>query len=233
MFRIRGKEKEIIEWSNLLALLEDDDQRAAIEMLHPQLRRESFLGALQRLDAGLCDRLLASGRQLNNATRLIDWPTVAVAGMLNSGKTSLVATFLSEDGRSRSLRGTSNAHGTHRFVIWLPSQWRKDAELWELLMQRIGDAVGQKPEPLAPRMEKAGRWRTQLRKRIVSTTTRVATQRHWQFLWSPRIRNWMSWESGFLTVRISYRTKRLGSVHHSFGEKFSVVPPRSVLLSWW
>jgi len=157
MFRIRGKEKEIIEWSNLLALLEDDDQRAAVEMLHPQLRRESFLGALQRLDAGLCDRLLASGRQLNNAARLIDWPTVAVAGMLNSGKTSLVATFLSEDGRSRSLRGTSNAHGTHRFVIWLPSQWRKDAELWELLMQRIGDAVGQTPEPLADTVQEAHR----------------------------------------------------------------------------
>ena len=30
MFRIRGKEKEIIEWADLTALLEDDDQRAAV-----------------------------------------------------------------------------------------------------------------------------------------------------------------------------------------------------------
>ena len=149
MFRIRGKEKELIEWGDLLALLEDDDQRAAIEMLHPNQMRESFIGALTRLDDALCERLLASGRQLSNASKLIDWPTVAVAGMLNSGKTSLVATFLSEQGRARSLRGTSNSQGTHRFVIWLPSQWRQDSELWELLMERIGDAVGQRPEPLA------------------------------------------------------------------------------------
>ena len=157
MFRIRGKEKEIIEWADLTALLEDDDQRAAVEMLHPNEKRESFFGALSRLDLELSSRLQASGRQLHNAGKLIDWPTVAVAGMLNSGKTSLVATFLSEQGRARSLRGTSNSHGTHRFVIWLPSQWRQDAELWELLMQRIGDAIGMMPEPLAETPEQAHR----------------------------------------------------------------------------
>ncbi|MCH1495985.1 MAG: hypothetical protein L7U72_12195 [Rubripirellula sp.] len=149
MFRFRGKDPESIHWGNLLTLLEDDDQRAAVEMQYPHEQRESFLGALARLDRELHERLLAAGRQFNSVSRLIDWPTVAVAGMLNSGKTSLVASFLSERGRARSLRGTSNAHGTHRFVIWLPSQWREDSELWDLLMERIGDAVGAPPEPLA------------------------------------------------------------------------------------
>ncbi len=149
MFRIRGKDRQPIDWGSLLALMEDDDRRAAIEMQYPRESRESFLGALSRLNPDLSTRVRASGRQLHSAEKLVDWPTVAVAGMLNSGKTSLVATFLSESGRSRSLRGASNSQGTHRFVIWLPSAWRHDSDLWSLLMQRIGDAVGCEPEALS------------------------------------------------------------------------------------
>ena len=93
--------------------------------------------------------MLTAGRQLYTATKLIDRPTVAVAGMLNSGKTSLVANFLSEHGRTRTLRGSNNDQGTHRFVLWLPEAWRADDELWGLLMSRIGDVVGQAPEMLA------------------------------------------------------------------------------------
>jgi hypothetical protein len=132
-----------------LALLEDDDRRAAIERQYPKGSRESFLNGLRRLDSGLTNRLLGSGRQLHTASQLVDWPTVAVAGMLNSGKTSLVATFLSEKGRARTLRGTNNAQGTHRFVIWLPQAWQGDTDLWGLLLSRIGDAVGQPPEMLS------------------------------------------------------------------------------------
>ncbi|CAN0492884.1 unnamed protein product, partial [Hapterophycus canaliculatus] len=76
-------------------------------------------------------------------------PTVAVAGMLNSGKTSLVSSFLSPSGQARTLRGTSNREGTHRFVLWLPESWRKDVELWSLLIERIGEALGAPPEELA------------------------------------------------------------------------------------
>lgn len=149
MFRSRPKESAAIDWAGLLSLLEDDDRRAAIEMLYPSTARESFLNGLRRLDPKLANRLLASGRQLHTATRLVDWPTVAVAGMLNSGKTSLVATFLSEAGKQRALRGANNAQGTHRFVIWLPSAWQNDSELWQLLIDRIGDAVGHPPEMLS------------------------------------------------------------------------------------
>ncbi len=149
MFRLRPKETEPIDWPGLLSLLEDDDRRAAIEMLYPKQARESFLNGLRRLDPAVANRLLASGRQLYTASRLVDWPTVAIAGMLNSGKTSLVATFLSDAGRARTLRGANNAQGTHRFVIWLPRAWQDDAELWGLLISRIGDAVGQPPEMLS------------------------------------------------------------------------------------
>lgn len=155
MFRFRPRESEPIDWPSLHSLLEDDDRRAAIEMLHPKESRESFLNGLRRLDPALTQRLLAAGRQLHTASQLVDWPTVAIAGMLNSGKTSLVATFLSEAGRARTLRGANNAEGTHRFVIWLPQAWQNDAELWGLLISRIGEVVGQPPEMLAEDPEEA------------------------------------------------------------------------------
>ena len=104
MFRLSGKQDETIEWDNVLSLLEDDDQLAAIEKKFPATERNSFLDSLRHLNPDLTERLRGAGRQLNSAAKLVNWPTVAVAGMLNSGKTSLVATFLSEEGRSRSLR---------------------------------------------------------------------------------------------------------------------------------
>ncbi|TWU51385.1 hypothetical protein [Rubripirellula reticaptiva] len=151
----RDSDDDVIDWSGLHSLLEDDDRRAAIERSYPTEGRDSYLSALRRLDARAYDDVLAAGRKLQTAEKLSQWPTVAVAGMLNSGKTSLVATFLSESGRARTLRGSSNSEGTHRFVLWLPSAWRDDAELWGLLMSRIGDAVGNPPEMLSDDLDVA------------------------------------------------------------------------------
>jgi len=145
----RGKATQSIDWSSLHALLEDDDRRAAVQWSYPTEHRESYLGALKRLQPAIESDVLAAGRRLQTASELVNWPTVAIAGMLNSGKTSLVATFLSDRGRRRTLRGDNNDQGTHRFVLWLPSAWQQDSELWGLLMSRIGDAVGQPPEMLA------------------------------------------------------------------------------------
>ena len=139
-----------IRWSQLLPLLEDDDRRAAIIRQYPEEVRESYLNALRRIDAEAATAVLSAGRQLEAAEPLSRFPTIAVAGMLNSGKTSLVANFLSPEGRRRVLRGENNDQGTHRFVLWLPSRWRDDAELWGLLVQRIGEALGQPAEMLAP-----------------------------------------------------------------------------------
>ncbi len=145
----RGQKYETIDWSSLQSLLEDDDRRAAVERTYPTEGRDSYVSALRRLDPNLLADVLSAGRKLQTAAKLAQWPTVAIAGMLNSGKTSLVATFLSESGRARTLRGSSNKEGTHRFVLWLPAAWRDDAELWGLLMTRIGDAVGGVPEMLS------------------------------------------------------------------------------------
>lgn len=151
MFRF-GRDSDpasTIRWTQLLPLLEDDDRRAAVEREFPEPGRESFFQVLRRIDLEAADAVLSAGRQLHAAAPLAKHPTVAVAGMLNSGKTSLVATFLSPSGRQRTLRGDSNHQGTHRFVLWLPSRWQEDAELWGLLVQRIGEALGHAPEMLS------------------------------------------------------------------------------------
>lgn len=150
MFPLRRSSKEPdVDWPALLALLEDDDRRATLARLAPTEGRESYLSALRRIDPTIVQQTMTSGRRLDTASRLSGRPTVAVAGMLNSGKTSLVSSFLSPAGQERTLRGTSNREGTHRFVLWLPESWRKDVELWSLLVERIGEALGAPPEELA------------------------------------------------------------------------------------
>ncbi|MCC9657927.1 hypothetical protein [Rhodopirellula halodulae] len=150
MFPLRRSTKDSsVDWPALLSLLEDDDRRAAVARIAPNEGRESYLTALRRIDTTLSQSTLASGRRLHTASKLIDRPTIAVSGMLNSGKTSLVSSFLSPAGRRRTLRGTSNKDGTHRFVLWLPQSWRADVELWSLLITRIGDSLGNSPEELS------------------------------------------------------------------------------------
>jgi hypothetical protein len=151
----RRKKTTRIDWPRLQALLEDDDRRAAVERLFPAPRNESFLSALRRIDPNMADDVLALGRQVFHGARLAEFPTLAVAGMLNSGKTSLVAGMLSPRGQTRTLRGVANHQGTHRFVLWLPEKWREETTLWHLLLDDFGDAVGQPPELLAERPEEA------------------------------------------------------------------------------
>lgn len=153
----KTRDEQHVRWSHLLPLLEDDDQRAAAERLYPNPGRESFLTALRRIDADAAEGVIAAGRQLERAAPLAEQPTVAIAGMLNSGKTSLVASFLSPAGQRRSLRGANNREGTHRFVLWLPEAWRDDAELWGLLLSRIGETLGHAPEMLSADLQTAHR----------------------------------------------------------------------------
>lgn len=145
----RGKSTEAIQWRTILPLLEDDDRRAPLIRTFPTQGRESFLGALARIDPKVEAAVRSAGKQLHWAAEVVNYPTVAIAGMLNSGKTSLVATFLSEAGRKRTLRGTGNHEGTHRFVLWLPEKWRSDQECFGMLVSRIGDALGTVPEMLS------------------------------------------------------------------------------------
>lgn len=138
-----------ITWPQVSELLEDAKDLAAIDASFPQAQRISFLTALEEVDSASTLTIRDIGRRLTVASQLANYPIIAVAGMLNSGKTSLVASFLNTDGRQRSLRGESNREGTHRFVLWLPESWREDADVWGLLMSRLGESLGRPPEMLS------------------------------------------------------------------------------------
>ena len=81
-------------------------------------------------------------------------PIVAICGTVNSGKSTITSSFLSEDGISRVLLGQREAYGTNRFVFWLPATWRgkeQAAQMEELIEQ----ASGSKPEFLSDDPEQA------------------------------------------------------------------------------
>ncbi len=82
-------------------------------------------------------------------------PIVAILGLLNAGKSSLVSTYLSDENRRRILVGSANAQGTHRFVLWLPDSWRRDPELWDSLQERLLSIFGCDSELLSADSEQA------------------------------------------------------------------------------
>ena len=96
-------------------------------------------------------------------------PIVAVCGMLNSGKSSLIAGFLSAAGRARVLVGSDDESGTHRFVIWLPKAWQDRPLLWSASQQQIKDAFGVAGELLSDEPELA---RRQYNGSAISSTSR-------------------------------------------------------------
>ncbi|MFN9412361.1 MAG: hypothetical protein ACK57V_08335 [Pirellula sp.] len=76
-------------------------------------------------------------------------PIVAILGLLNAGKSSLVSTYLSDEGRRRVLVGASNDQGTHRFVLWLPDAWKSNSVLWDNIALRLASIFGHPPEWLS------------------------------------------------------------------------------------
>lgn len=92
------------------------------------------------------------GAQLERAAVLadavFDVPLIAVAGLNDQGKSSLVASFLSPDGAGRVLRGTALRQATYRFTLWLPASWGADQKLRAVLDKALAGVFGNAPEPL-------------------------------------------------------------------------------------
>ncbi|RME91094.1 MAG: hypothetical protein D6766_12310 [Verrucomicrobia bacterium] len=112
----------------------------------PEERVLPFMPALERVAPETAARLR---RTQALAGGLLRAPIVAVTGLLNAGKSSLVAAFLSPAGRKRVLRGIGSAAGTHRFVLWMPAAWAADEQLRSGLMALLSEVFGESPEPLA------------------------------------------------------------------------------------
>ncbi len=97
----------------------------------------------------ISERLTALVAQAKSLDKLGSCPVVGITGLLNSGKSSLLSSYLSLEGRKRVLRGTANNQGTHRFVLWLPHVWWEQSELLELLCEYLRGMFGVRPERLA------------------------------------------------------------------------------------
>jgi hypothetical protein len=97
----------------------------------------------------LHDSIHQSLKQLQALVDSAPCPILAIGGLLNAGKTSLVASFLSQAGRKRLLIGEANAEGTHRFVLWLPPRWRNDATIWAGVMAQLESVFECLPEELS------------------------------------------------------------------------------------
>lgn len=121
---------------------------------HPTSWR--FADAVTRVCGGEVEAALhATSHRLRTLDALAKRPIVAVAGMLNAGKTSVVARFLSDDGRARAPRGLRAADGTQRFVLWLPDAWQQDAEIWDAVQDHVREVFGAPGELLDPDPDRA------------------------------------------------------------------------------
>ena len=156
-------------WQRLSKLLEAREAGAGLQRTFPadptpisvmdalrgNLLADSVAGSAEQKEAGeqLHAKLSGLLDQLQVFDRVSHCPVVAITGLLNAGKSSLLATYLSEAGRARVLRGVGNQQGTHRFVIWMPKVWWSDPELLSTLVSFLTSVFGHAPEQLSDDIE--------------------------------------------------------------------------------
>ena len=76
-------------------------------------------------------------------------PVLAIAGLINAGKSSVTASFLSPGGRARVLCGLGSDEATQRFVIWCPRSWETDVLRYDSLREILAAVFGAKLEKLS------------------------------------------------------------------------------------
>jgi hypothetical protein len=117
-----------------------------VEEVWPRVRALSFLEAVTERDVNKFQELESLHHFISAFQRV---PVIAVAGLINSGKSSLVASFLSEESRGRILIGEESSRGTQRFTLWISKQWEQDEAFFEQLEKMLAVVFGHAPERLA------------------------------------------------------------------------------------
>lgn len=155
------KSEPLESWQRLSKLLTAHDRGLGVLQTFPPesnavsvfdaLGLESVAGSAEQHDAGklIHDKLNGLLSQLALFEQVSHCPVIAITGLLNAGKSSLLATYLSEAGRARVLRGVGNQQGTHRFVIWMPEVWWSDPLLLSTLVTFMTSVFGHPPEQLS------------------------------------------------------------------------------------
>ncbi len=157
-------------WRELAELFAADGESVLLSRTYPPVGKMtaddagpamlSFLDALScdlvapnmeeaDLGAELRARIDALIHQLSVFESVGRCPIMAITGLLNAGKSSLLASYLSPQNRHRILTGLNNDSGTHRFVLWLPKVWWDDGELLNTLISFISGVFGHPPEHLS------------------------------------------------------------------------------------
>ena len=155
------------DWDALGELLSQSGADRGVVQLYPEADRTlSLIAAAASADVAtspnehahgcqLSERLAALVAQSHTMAQIGNCPVVGITGLLNSGKSSLLAAYLSPEGRRRVLRGTANNQGTHRFVLWLPDAWWQQPELLGVLRNYLAQLFGYPPEELSDRPQQA------------------------------------------------------------------------------
>ncbi|GBD37180.1 hypothetical protein HRbin36_02310 [bacterium HR36] len=109
-----------------------------------------LLQALRRANQDrLVDLIIRAVAVAKQRLQLAKITIIGVVGQLNAGKSSVVASFLSPNGRERVPRGVADRYGTHRFVYWLPQHCAQDRTLQEFICDLLTKAHGVPPEMLS------------------------------------------------------------------------------------
>lgn len=154
-------------WTRTSDLLSQAGEDRGVHQIYPDTSRKlSLIEAACHSDIASAPREHARGQQLGERLGALvvqaqtieqigNCPIVGITGLLNSGKSSLLAAYLSAQGRRRVLRGTANNQGTHRFVLWLPQAWWQQPDLLHVLRSYVTRLFGAQPEELATDPETA------------------------------------------------------------------------------
>lgn len=114
----------------------------------PKRQDLSLQEAAARLGRGEALSDLSAQWQALMALRKAATPLIGVVGQLNAGKSSLVRSFLSEQGAGRTLAGLDEREATQRFVFWLPASWQENASILEALEEELESIFGASREYL-------------------------------------------------------------------------------------
>ncbi|MGJ8672152.1 hypothetical protein [Rubritalea sp.] len=115
----------------------------------------SFMSILKEIDHEKFDDINRQLNAIENSENFAHIPIIGVCGMMNSGKSTLVAHHLSTAGQQRVLIGDLKNEGTHRFVLWVPESWKSDADKLELLHHILKNGFGASPEYLSGSVDEA------------------------------------------------------------------------------
>ena len=141
--------------SNLAAgLLHDMKTRLIGKLILEGDRGVSLFDLLDKLDRSMRTRLDERVELLKSA-EAVALPVIGVCGMMNSGKSTLVAHLLSASGRERVLTGIFPEEGTHRFVLWVPMSWKTDPQKRRSLDEMLGMVFDGPLEELSGEKERA------------------------------------------------------------------------------